>query len=661
MDGEHRRIAIAYFEAGWHPLELPARAKSPPPEGRTGYGGVDLTEAEVYEVMPWSGNIALRMPVDVIGLDIDVYRGGGGTLQSLLARLGPLPNTWISHSSRDDGSGIRFYRVPAWMSWTLGISGVDVIQRNHRYAVVWPSVHPDGRPYAWFDQTEFFTTVELPDVEDLPELPWPWIAEFSRAASDDVRSRAVDHEGLVTFLDEHEQADAQSYIGTIAVHFAERRGMGYSRHDTMQHCLIWAMECVRAGIAPGRKTLAALSDVWIKAFGPDEARRAVLFSDSRTTEFEAMLRHAIGKVEAKPQADIDKLHDDVAGVPMLTGFSAGEPMTDVYQDDFWLDWSAFVNRDEAPRSWLIEGFWPWGRGVALWADAKSGKSELALWCAAKLAVGEHPWTGDRVPPIDVAYFDYEMTADDLEERLAEMDIDPLRLGRLHYALYPALNGLDTEAGGAAVEKLVIGCGAQAVVIDTFTRAVTGEENAADTVRAFFRHTGNRLKALGIGYLRTDHAGKDRAQGQRGSSAKRDDVDVVWSMRRTDVGVELDCTGSSRLNWVEPRLRLDRVMVPTLRYATPVSFGWPAGTADKAAQLDRLGLAVDISKRDAIAALRAASLKPGRVAVLLAALRFRRETAAAQAANTSSATANADNQVPKQVPEVPVTSEPSGNQ
>lgn len=636
-----RAVAVRYHEAGWHPIELPAGAKAPPPDGRTGYGGSDMTLAEI-EAADWSGNIGLRMPDDVIGLDVDVYHGGDATLAELLARCGLLPPTWISHSGRNDGSGIRFYRVPPGMAWVAGLAGIEIIQRNHRYSVVYPSTHPDGRGYDWADQIEALEvrSREIPAVENLPELPWTWIAELSRIRETSlaVRPEAVDIAGRTAFVDEHHRADQPGYIGTILAHFAEQWEAGYSRHDSMQHCLIWAMECVRAGIASGRPTVALLADRWVEAVSPD-ARRAQIESDHRTTEFEAMLRHAIGKVQAKPEAEMQHLHDVVAGPTMRPGPA---PEIDVDQPDaspIFLDWATFADRDEAARSWLVESFWPWGRSMALWAAAKTGKSELALWCAVKLALGEHPWTGDPVEPVDVAYFDYEMTEDDLDDRLAAFGINPTRLGRLHYALLPPLHALDDTKGGGEVEQLVVEVGAKAVVFDTFSRAVGGDENEADTVRAFYRFTGSRLKRLGIGYLRIDHAGKDPTKGQRGSSAKRDDVDIVWRMTRANgstSGLGLSCEGSSRLSWVGPHLAIDRSEVSgVLSYSSAVRLGWPAGTAEKVKQLDALGLPVGVSRRAARTALEAAGLTPGRNQLLSAAIKFRLERGSGSAGTSIS--------------------------
>jgi AAA domain/Bifunctional DNA primase/polymerase, N-terminal len=622
-----RECATRYHGAGWHPVPLPAGQKALPPTGRTGYGGSDMTLAEI-DAEDWTGNVGLRMPEDVIGLDVDVYHGGDQTLNELLARRGPLPPTWISHSGRNDGSGIRFFRVPIGFVWVTSLAGIEIIQRIHRYAVVYPSIHPDGRAYGWVDLNEARFTTDIPSVEDLPELPWPWIAELSRAQQVDTahRPQAVNQTDLDAFLEAHNQADQPSYVGNIFAHFTQHWRAGYSRHDTMQHCLIWAMECVRAGIVSGRPTVAQFADLWVEAVSPD-TRRAQIHSDHRTTEFEAMLRHAVGKVVAKSQAEIYRIHDDIAGPPMRPGPPPAAEVIVEYQDEegagIFLDWAAFANRDPDTRRWLVEWFWPWGRSLALWAAAKTGKSELALWCAAKLALGEHPWTGDPIEPVDVAYFDFEMTEDDLDDRLAHFNIDPTRLGHLHYALLPPLHALDIEKGGKQVEKLVADVGARAVVFDTFGRAVSGEEDKADTVRDFYRHTGSRLKRLGIGYLRTDHAGKDRTKGQRGSSAKRDDVDIVWSMKRNETGIVLDCSGSSRLGWVGPTLVLERTELNgILSYSSAVRLGWPAGTKAKVAELDGLGLPDDVSRRAAREALMTAGLVPGRNEILAAACKFR---------------------------------------
>lgn len=73
---------------------------------------------------------------------------------------------------------------------------------------------------------------------------------------------------------------------------------------------------------------------------------------------------------------------------------------------------------------------------------------------------------------------------------------------------------------------------EAVVIDTVSRAVGGDENENDTWLKFYRNTGLRMKQEGKALIRLDHAGKDESKGQRGGSAKSGDVDAVWRMTKT---------------------------------------------------------------------------------------------------------------------------------
>lgn len=171
----------AYRSAGWESvLPLPPGQKKHPPTGYTGRDALVPSYSDCYE---WAetkpnANIALRLPPDVIGIDVDHYDGkdGGGTLEGLIAQYGPLPPTWTTGSRGDGVSGIRLYRVPVGLRWPGDLGGgIEVIQARHRYAIVWPSVHPKtGGTYVW---THGLGPAQatVPRVEELPDLPQAWI------------------------------------------------------------------------------------------------------------------------------------------------------------------------------------------------------------------------------------------------------------------------------------------------------------------------------------------------------------------------------------------------------------------------------------------------------------------------------------------------------
>ena len=301
-------VALAYLDAGWPVFPLPLGHKYPPPEGRTGGAGSDMARIEV-ELFSWPpSNIGVRTPPDVIGLDVDAYRGGLETLRALIEQHGKLPPTFISHSGRDDGSGIRFYRVPWGLRFVANLPGIEVIQRHHRYAVVWPSVHPDGREYGWWDVQAEAPAERVPAVADLPELPWSWIGALA-VVGDDGRAPV----GLATpaeveaYVAAHVEELAPHYLGVITSYYALKVRDGFSRHDTMTHCLIWAAECARAAMFDAGKALNELHELWLASFNVAASRRPT------STEWPDMVRHAVAKAAAAPAERIEALFIDHVG------------------------------------------------------------------------------------------------------------------------------------------------------------------------------------------------------------------------------------------------------------------------------------------------------------------------------------------------------------
>lgn len=193
MTGPYGDAAALYLPTGLGgPLPLPAQRKKTPPAGWTGKGAPYPSGADVWE---WAeqrpeGNICLRLADNVLGIDVDCYAGkpGGQTLARLEQQLGKLPPTWTS-TSRTDGSGIRLFRVPTGRSWPGVLEathedgrttqGIETVHKSHRYAVCWPSLHPEGRQYVWLDPRGNVANGP-PKVDELPELPPAWLAHLDR-------------------------------------------------------------------------------------------------------------------------------------------------------------------------------------------------------------------------------------------------------------------------------------------------------------------------------------------------------------------------------------------------------------------------------------------------------------------------------------------------
>lgn len=457
-------------------------------------------------------------------------------------------------------------------------------------------VHPTGRPWQ----------LVAGDITTIPTITRTERAAIHRTA------RALDHSPSRTLNTPTEHWDQTQQ---------DRPGDRYNRHpDTPARTLSLLLEhgwklaftdrygvhhLTRPGKDPREGTSATLGSpkvgggfyVFSTSAHPFEAERGYDHYAVYTT-----LRHqgdwTAGARDLADQGFADPDPDITLKLPTSTP-TAGEPDSPgLYLARFEVNWST-VWDEAADVDWLIEPLIVKGRGHSIYAQAKQGKSLLTLNLCANAALGRatlHRPAGTRLRTL---YVDMEMGNADLVERLYDMgfDEDDNFEGWLHYLSLPSLHPLDTEQGGQELVDYATHIGADLVVVDTISRAVEGDENESDTYRAFFRHTGMRLKAAGITWVRIDHAGKDKGKGQRGSSAKNDDVDVVWELTRMEDGGVLLKSTHKRLGFVPDKIELDRSDDP-LVYTTAKGPTFKPGTKEKAAEFDRAGVPVDATRRQA---------------------------------------------------------------
>lgn len=338
-------------------------------------------------------------------------------------------------------------------------------------------------------------------------------------------------------------------------------------------------------------------------------------------EAEATLRSGLRAGQAHPRQHVElrggpevSAAYTVVELPAVDGDEAVERPEDGLPP--FVDWArAFAEAAEEPE-WLIPDVLEKGRSHALYAPKKVGKSLVTLtWCGRLINRGLH-----------VLYVDVENSMGDLVERLRKMQRQPEHLDNLHYVSFPSMAMLDTPAGGATLLALVEKCSADLVILDTVSRVISGEENSADTFRNLYRYALVPLKALGLTVLRLDHAGKDTTAGQRGSSAKGDDVDTIWRLiRHDDTHYQLKCDAQRSGHHPEVIELVKRGdpkdgEEPPMRFERIDPLAPPEVTA-LIEQMDRLGLPGGASNRVAREALRAAGVAV-RNSVLAEAVRSR---------------------------------------
>ncbi len=601
MTNPYGEAAEQYWRAGWA-NPIPVQGKWPPPTGYTGYEGrtVSWPDLQAWREGPEAAyNIALRLPGDVVGIDVDAHDGKPGyiSLGNAERDLGTLPDSPMSTArGRDSQSGIRFYRVPSGVDLRGAEKrfrarygeGVDIIRRDHRYAVVWPSVHPQtGTMYQWH---AWYSAgpVDIPRPTHLPALPAEWV-EFLTAPLGPALGQVTP--GTPSQWDDFpRQFTREQAAEFIAPHFA-------------------ALRSARVGTINNRLNDAAVAvGHFVPAFWTYADAERWLMQDLRYTAYDGETWRAETTIASGLTARTWRAE-------LVEDTDAPEVPEDVRVAFPRLDWHALW-ADESQEEWIVEPLLPVRRLVALYSAPKVGKSLLMLELAVGIARGQQSLLGQagHMTARRVLYVDFENDPrGDIRERLRDMGHGPGDLDNLVYLSFPTLAALDSPAGGQQLMAVVDAYGCEVVVIDTVSRAIKGEENDNDTWLAFYRHTGKALKARGIALVRLDHTGKDASKGQRGGSAKSGDVDAVWRMTEVvpDRVYRLDCE-ANRMPVAEKTLTLHRERDPLHHRVDAMGrvAAWSEAMKDARAKLDALGVPLSAGYPACREALKAAGHKVG---------------------------------------------------
>jgi hypothetical protein len=321
--------APEYWQHGWKGvLPLPYGKKTPPPSDSTGYDGA---YPSFPDIMAWSednpkGNIALRLPNNVVGIDVDHYKdkNGGETLAYAESLWGALPPTVRTTSRIDPFSGIRLYRVdPGTQLETLisfpgrGLGGIEIIQYFHRYAICYPSMHPDtGKRYRWVDHDGM--PADIPRVTSLPLLPVGWVRGLRRQEQATSTS-SVDVDKVLSNLPgglpsmRVEQALAKALF--------DLGGNPGSRHDVAAKHVGRLLRLAEQGDAGVPTALAKLEGAFVLAVGKDRGK------DAARLEFRRLYTNnrIHGLIADTPTGDANELAGiDVARIEKAAQHNVGD-------------------------------------------------------------------------------------------------------------------------------------------------------------------------------------------------------------------------------------------------------------------------------------------------------------------------------------------------
>lgn len=345
-----QKHAWLYLDAGWFPFPLKPGQKEPDVSGVTGRKN-DFPGDERETITDWlvkghpKSNIGLWLREDVIGIDVDDYDGkpGGKNFKLLEERYGKLPATWISSARRDGVSGIRFFRIPKkWigkLSWSgKAAEGIDIIQRGHRYAAVWPSWNPNaGSEYQWYrpglvpdgnlDRAYGLQVVNgrakltlprsVPPVAELPDLPDSWI-EFLTRGYVEKSDRPVDMESTG---DEIESWAKTQFAKAYRVEDPDTGKVTYKLCRELQNRLDNAVAEVEGSSTSHDKLIAAH---WQLLKCAHEGHRGVLRAIAAFEK--SWLQHSVKELQNRSlrQAQMELFRSRIEALRKIKGLSEGD-------------------------------------------------------------------------------------------------------------------------------------------------------------------------------------------------------------------------------------------------------------------------------------------------------------------------------------------------
>lgn len=427
--------------------------------------------------------------------------------------------------------------------------GIDTRGRGG-YIVAAPSVTPDGT-YRW-RSSPIGPCPVLPDAMDAALRPEPLRATVAPA-------------NYVDVLGEPDDKRVERYVLSAVASAADelRSAQVGERNHTLNEVAF------RLGTIGGRHALGravahdALYGAWVGLF-PEG-----VWADGRAS-FEKTFQSGWLSGLKRPREPWPPVLAGVASSDGL-GFAgpALPPEAPVVVGPVALAWGEFLAKDMTKADWLAGDLFEAGQQVALVGAGKAGKSLLAFELARAIVRGVPYLAAPARHPRRVAYIDHENSQRDIQQRALAFGFTAEDLEGLAYFSFPVLPPLDTRAGGVALSALVETSGGEVLFLDTVSRMIEGNENDSDTWLNLYRYSLMPLKARGIATVRLDHFGKDHDRGARGSSAKTQDVDHVWTLTRGE-------GGSLTLRRTHSRTGLGREELQLIRHGEQTEDGWVAG-------------------------------------------------------------------------------------
>lgn len=578
----------AYRKAGWEGvLPLPPRKKKNPPGG---YSGRDGRTPSYADCLTWAedqpdGNICLRLPENVIGIDVDHYDGkdGGGTLQRHIDAYGELPPTWRTTSRADGVSGIRLYRVPEGLHWPGDLGGgIEIIQTRHRYAIVAPSIHPAGGTYRWIHDSipgQAHPGGHIPALDQLPYLPDAWVTGLTEGrTAQNIQAADLGAQEATDWLAKHGAGDPCRQVSTaVDGYINELASLSRSRHEIVKDATMRLAHMSAEGHRGTFEALKAIRAMFIQSLdgdprageGPEEFGRLMLGAvriaamdtiedaDPCDNPFHGLIEQAppspaqlLGPIPSRPApsttAPVAVEPEEWPDVESLAGSTPES--TQPFQVDSGAASTggstveAPVDQEAPPPSWApidltqyLDGTWePEAPTMLKRTDGQfllypglvhdfHGESESGKSLVAQMECATLMLAGRHV-----TYIDFESGPGPVASRMVALGVHPAIVAALFTYIRPEVNPYALTEKEAFIQLLQTR--PALVVIDGVTDALVQSGVASkdnDDITKWHRAVPRMITyRTGAAVLLIDHVSKDAERGRFaiGGSAKMNTID-----------------------------------------------------------------------------------------------------------------------------------------
>jgi hypothetical protein len=411
-----------------------------------------------------------------------------------------VPEGWVGPSELKcrDGSG----------------GDIELIQRHHRVAVLPPSLHHTGEPYAIYDERTGQSS-PLWDVRELPDLPPEWLDDLRRDPPRVDAHAEADPSQVRAFADKYTRERWPSMLAPIA---EEVRAEPTETRNTARDKLCQAAREARAGCYPFGRAV-------------DEIRQAAEQSYTRRgrtldeTDFARSVAYAVAQAAAEPMAELRRRVARANKFTSPTTLRLAERAlapggrwhpdrrsAGVAGNKVEASWtpvdvrSARLGQSAAPPSILARA-----DGACLFyrrkvhsvhGESESGKSWLVQCAAAEVLSAGEP----------VLYIDFEDDAGPVAERLIRLGVPEAIVDNPAMFSYIRPDASPDAATETAAFSALLSQHYSLAVVDGVTDAMglfglSGKDN--DDVAAWQRKLPRALaRATGAAVVCVDHVSKD---------------------------------------------------------------------------------------------------------------------------------------------------------